>query len=225
MELPARHPVDPRDHARPRRRRQGRLAHGVRLLDLRPRRPLVRRASSSRPSTSRTRSGSPAAGTSSRPRSSTTCATRAPTRAAARTSSGCCTATSRPSRAGTRSARRWPSRRPTDGAGAGADDAARRPVPAPQVAAPRPVAVTSRGVAPVPVALPASASRRAPARSRSRPSPVAPTEEGGRKPPQARLRLGSRRVRIGPGKSKVLNMRIPARHRAAAQAPGQCACA
>lgn len=81
---------------------------------------------------------------------------------------------------------------------------------APQVVAPGPVQVTSRGVAPVPVICPATATQ---ACAGTITVDTKPVRQGKRKK-KRRLRLGSRRVRIKPGGVKVIQIRIPKRHRA-----------
>lgn len=80
---------------------------------------------------------------------------------------------------------------------------------APQVAAPGPVAVSPRGIAPVPLSCPATASRSCAGTITVETKPVRQAKRKKKK----RLRLGSRRVRIKPGAVKVVNIKIPARHR------------
>jgi hypothetical protein len=79
----------------------------------------------------------------------------------------------------------------------------------PQVVAPGPVQVTSRGVAPVPVACPATATQACAGTITVETKPV----RQGKGKKKRRLRLGSRRVRIKPGGVKVIQIRIPKRHR------------
>jgi polysaccharide biosynthesis protein PslG len=81
-------------------------------------------------------------------------------------------------------------------------------VTAPSVSAPGPVVVTPGGIAPVPLTCPVTASSCA-GTVTIETQPVRATKRS----KKHRLRLGSRRVRIARGKTAVVNIRIPARHR------------
>jgi hypothetical protein len=70
--------------------------------------------------------------------------------------------------------------------------------------------VTARGVAPVPVVCPATATQACAGTITVETKPVRQAKHKKKR----RLRLGSRRVRIKPGGVKVIQIRIPKRHRA-----------
>lgn len=82
-------------------------------------------------------------------------------------------------------------------------------VNAPEVAAPGPVPVSTTGYAPVPLTCPATATAACRGTVTVETKPVRRPKRKGKK----RLRLGSRRVRIAPGKGKVVRIKIPVRHR------------
>ena len=82
---------------------------------------------------------------------------------------------------------------------------------APEVAAPGPVAVSPTGIAPVPVTCRADSA--APCAGTITVETKKPVRHG-KKKRKKRLRLGSRRVRIKPGGTKIVNIKIPRRHRA-----------
>jgi hypothetical protein len=69
--------------------------------------------------------------------------------------------------------------------------------------------VTPSGVAPVPLSCPATASASCAGTITIETKPVRQAKHKRKK----RLRLGSRRVRIKPGGTKVVKIKIPARHR------------
>lgn len=103
-----------------------------------------------------------------------------------------------------------------------APDAGAQSVFPPHVEAPGPVAVTPTGHAPVPLACPATATSACAGTITVETRPVRPAKKSskkknsrkGKKAKKKRLRLGSRRVRIKPGARKVVQIKIPARHRA-----------
>jgi hypothetical protein len=80
---------------------------------------------------------------------------------------------------------------------------------APEVTATGPVPVTPSGVAPVPLSCPAVASSPCSGTITIETKPVRQAKHKKKR----RLRLGSRRVKIKPGGTKVVRIKIPMRHR------------